>query len=169
MRTALFFCIVVMISTNLFSQENARKVRRKEADSIAFNNIVQLIESNCYKFAATQVLPHASQSIVFTTDEYFVTINKDSIHCSLPFYGRAYTVDPFEWGGFHFSAVITDYKMKVNNRKQKIEIGVTTKTRKENYKLFFTITGNKNASLTVASNNRSTISYWGNIEDLKIN
>jgi len=167
MKKIEVFCVMMLISMSLFSQGLSKKEIRYQADSVNFSNLQQLIETKNFEFSATQVLPQSSQSIVLTTNEYGVIIKHDSIFCELPFYGRAYSATPGERGGLHFSEPITDYKMEMSQLKQKIEIAISAKSQNDNFKFYFTITGKENGSLSVNSNNRSGISYWGIINELK--
>lgn len=164
MKTIEIFCVMMLISVSLFSQGLSKKEIKQQADSIAFSNLRQLIEMKNFEFSATHVLPQGSESIVLTTNEYVLIIKHDSIFCDLPFYGRAYQVTPGERGGFHFSKPVTGYKTNMKN--QKIEIEINTVDKNDFFKFFFTLTGNENASLSVISNNRSGISYWGEIKNV---
>jgi len=55
----------------------------------------------------------------------------------------------------------------VNKHKQLIELEIDAKKTNDSYKLLFTLTGEENSSLSIISNNRSNISYWGNLKELK--
>lgn len=167
MKSIEILCVMMLVSVNLFSQGLSKKEIRQKADSVAFTNLQQLVDNKNFEFSASHVLPLQGQSIVLTSDEYSVIIKHDSVFCNLPFYGRAFYVNPGESGGFHFSEPITNYQIKVNKHKQLIELEIDAKKTNDSYKLFFTLTGEENSSLSIISNNRSNISYWGNLKELK--
>jgi len=160
-RKIVILGLMLIISANTFSQGISKKEIRKKSDSTEFINIQRLIGSKNFEFSANQVLPQSSASLTLTTNEYWVKIKQDSIFCELPFFGRVYNINPFNTGGFYFSNIVTDYQVKVNQRKQKIEIVISSKNQNDYLKFFFTIIGNKNASLSVMSDNRASISYLG--------
>jgi hypothetical protein len=162
-KTVLLFGIMVTISANLFSQELSKKEMKRQADSIEFSNTLQLIETKQFIFSATQALPQGSPSIVLSTGEYSVRMKNDTIVCYLPFYGRAYSADLVQGGGFDFSGVIDEYEIAVNSKKHKIEITMKGRSRGENYRFHLSVASNGSASLSASSDNKSTISYWGDI------
>jgi hypothetical protein len=167
MKAFIIFCVLIMSSISLFPQGLSKKEIRRQADSTAFKNLTEWIGSRNFVFTATQVIPQSSPSRMLTTQEYTVVVKEDSVFCDLPFFGRAFSIAPGETGGFHFAEPIADYTIEVNMRRHKIEMNLKTKTRSDYFNLHFTIYSKKSASLSVISNNRSGISFRGELEDIE--
>lgn len=166
MKTIETFCVVMLISVSLFSQGLSKKEIKHQADSIEFSNIQQLIDTRNYEFSVHQILPLGGQSIVTTSNEYSVVVKNDSVYSDLPFYGRAYRVNLSDRGGFFFSEPLTGYVTKCDTRKKTIQINFNVKSPDDDIRFNLTVTGKENASLSVISNNRSGISYWGEVKNI---
>ncbi len=163
MKQIILLSILLLLSAPLFSQNQCVKRQKHITDSIDFAGLLNMAENKSFQFSAEQVLPLAASAIHVGGDGYFVTVKNDSVFCELPFYGRAYNVSINERGGFHFKEPITDYKLKVNNKRSKIDITLKVNIPHDNVVFHFTLTGKENSSLSLTSNNRSSISYWGDI------
>ncbi|MBP7509423.1 MAG: DUF4251 domain-containing protein [Prolixibacteraceae bacterium] len=166
MKKIFILSILLLLSAPLFSKNECIKRERHIKDSIEFADLLNMAESKSFLFSTEQVLPMSASAIHVGGDGYYVTVRNDSVFCELPFYGRAYNVNLNERGGFHFEEPIINYKLKVNNKKSKIDITIKVNIPRDNVVLHFTLTGKENSSLSVTSNNRSNISYWGDISNL---
>jgi hypothetical protein len=165
MKKIILLSILLLLSASLFSQNNCAKRQKHTADSLEFAGLLNMAENKCFKFTAEQVLPLAASAIYVGGDGYYVTVRNDSVFCELPFYGRAYNVNLNERGGFHFKEPVTNYKLKVNSKRSKVDITIKVNIPRDNVVFHFTLTGKENSSLSVTSNNRSNISFWGDISN----
>ena len=149
-----------------FSQETGKKELRKQKENTEFISTEALIDSMKFKFNASHALPQDGPSIDLTTNPNYLIIKGDSIYCSMPFFGRAYNVNYNDRGGFHFAGIVENFKKNENSKKMKIELKFKMKSPMDSYQFLMTITGSKNTSLTIISNKRASISYWGEIDIL---
>jgi hypothetical protein len=158
---------LLFLSIQSFTQEPTKKEIRKQKETEEYNATVALINSKKFEFTANQALPQGSSSIDLTSNPNYLTIKNDSVYCEMPFFGRAYSVDYNGPGGYKVTGIIYDFEINNNTKKQSINIGLKLKGPTDNYQFRLNITRDKNATLTITSNNRASISYWGIIDELK--
>lgn len=159
----LFFTVLITV---------AGCTSQKSFTNSPFNNMVQ---ERAYTFVATQAIPtedaRYNTRLMFPnganlyqlTSRYDVRVTPDSVIAYLPFFGRSFTapLDPSK-GGIKFTSVKFDYKQSM--RKGNYEIEITPNDTQEVRNLFLSISPGGYASLRVLSNNKTPISFNGNIE-----
>ena len=149
--------------------QETKKMSRKEKKAAREAKLIEdtktALESNSFVFAATQMIPSGGRSRTLTSS-YEARIENDTITCYLPFFGRAHTVS---YGGsespMDFTQPIEDYSFEKVKKGYEIKFSVNNKSDRLNF--FFQIADNGSSSLSVTSTNRSTISYYGNIEKVR--
>ncbi|ADY51955.1 hypothetical protein Pedsa_1389 [Pseudopedobacter saltans DSM 12145] len=145
-------CLVITVllgSVTLFAQVKGDKLK-------------QLIKDQEYVFVAQSALSQRGTNINLTS-EYDLKVGKTQIESYLPFYGRAYTapMDPTE-GGIKFTSKNFKYKEKLG-KKGGWEIVIVPTDYKEINSMALSISENGYATLSVNSNQRSNISFYGYI------
>lgn len=153
-----------------FIQSFAQEISKKELKGIKekeeYNSTVALINGRRFEFIANQALPQQGSSIDLTTNQNYLMIKDDSVFCFMPFFGRAFNIGYNEPGGFQVTGIIENFEKEENTKKMKIILEFKLKGSADSYQFHLNISGNKSASLTILSNNRATISYWGEIREL---
>jgi hypothetical protein len=102
------------------------------------------------------------------TSEYDLSVKKEQVVASLPYYGRAYSANIGQsGGGIEFTSSLFDYTTALG-KKGGWDISIKPKDVKEDvYRLFLHISSTGIASLQVSCNNRQSISFNGIIKSLK--
>lgn len=136
-------------------------VMAQETDAVKVKNMV---ESQNYVFKARMVIPQTGSSRQLS-DEYDLTISKDSIISYLPFFGRAYqpTLDPSK-SGIKFTSTSFEYSKEVIKKNKGWQITIIPKDVTDVQKMYLTIYNNGNANLDVINTNRQGISFSGYIK-----
>jgi hypothetical protein len=80
---------------------------------------------------------------------------------SMPFFGRAYSGAYGGDGGIEFDAAPEEFS--IESKKDNHIVSVVVKGKNDTYRLILTVTTSGSASLSINSNNRSSISYQGSI------
>lgn len=113
-------------------------------------------------FTARTATPQ-SGSFIQLNSPYDFRVSGDTVISYLPYYGRAYTA-PLNTSdaGFTFTTTDFTYKTEAKN-KGKQETIIEAKVPGDTYKFYFTFYEDGNAQLQVASNNRQSISFAGNV------
>jgi hypothetical protein len=147
--------MLIFIYSIAFGQNNLIEKIKTHTDSI--------ILSQNFTFVASQALPTRGESHHLNGD-YVLKITKDTIQSFLPFYGRAYTAsfDPND-NGIKFISKDFEYNIKID-KKGNYEIYIRPKDTLNGYQLYLSISQNGYANLSVNSNNRETISFYGKVK-----
>lgn len=168
MKTKYIFTatlLVIMLSKG-FSQEVSKKEQKQAQRQISQQQIEMILNSGEFIFKAGYVIPIGGRLINMTTNPGYVRFNKDLMDGNLPFFGSATT-------GIGFSG---DVAIRFNDKPQSFTTGKLKKSyeveatvRGENgvYRISLNIPFAGPSTLTVSSNNRSTISYKGQVYQLK--
>ena len=129
-------------------------------------NILEKVDAKEYVFNATMALPSGHKSVPLSYG-YSLKVSGDTVHCYLPYYGRAYVapMTPDE-SGIKFNT--TDAKYSVKEKKSSREIKIVASNAKgRSITLNLDIQASGQASLRVNDPDLSVISYFGNVETLK--
>lgn len=172
MKSKLSVCLVLfalLINTG-FSQDKSKKELRKEQkekEKIEKEKRTEtLIEAKSFVFTAKRALPSGARSIDLTGDNYFVTFQADMIESIMPFFGRAFAGAGYgNDNGMRFKGEPKTYTIKKGKKNYDIEVVVSDTN--ETYNLTLTVSFQGSASLFITSNNRSAISYQGQLGPIK--
>jgi hypothetical protein len=158
---------LLLLSFLSYSQEMSKKELRKVKESEEFNATLALINTKNFEFSANQALPMEGPAIDLTTNPNYLIIKGDSVYCAMPFFGRAYNINYNESGGFHFSGTLENFKIDENSKKSTVNLSFKCKDTSDDYRFHMSINGGKSASLSILSDKRASISYWGELDSIK--
>ena len=165
MKTKLLILLVLFcfLSLPLLAQEKSKKELKAERELQKQKEIKGLIESKKFVFEAQKVIPQGGRLLNLDYNTYFLKFNEIKTTCDLPFFGRGFNV-PYGGGdgGIKFEGVPDN--IQIEKKKKSYNIKTTVKGKDDVYNLFFTVFFDGGATLSVNSNNRSSISYDGEIE-----
>lgn len=146
-----------------FTQDISRKARREKNKIEKQRLIDSLMNSKEFVFEAKRALPQGGSSVDLTGNINFVKFHPEKIESYLPFFGRAYSIDYGGDGGIKFEGKPSGYTIVRRKGGKGFEVNATIRTPRDNYKLIIFVSPEGNASLTINSNQRSVISYDGDI------
>jgi hypothetical protein len=171
MKNKVSVCILLfaLILNAGFSQEKSKRELRKEQkekEKIEKEKQTEaLIDAKSFMFTAKRALPTGARSIDLTGDNYSVTFQTDLIESILPFFGRAFAGAGYgNDNGMRFKGEPKTFT--VNKAKKNYEIEAVVSDNNETYNLTLTVSFQGSASLFITSNNRSAISYQGQLEPI---
>jgi len=154
----LYFLLVVP----LFSQEKSKKELKKEKQIEMQKAVENLVESKVFTFIARTANPQGARSVNLASNPNYVNFNPDLTEGKMPFFGRAYSGVSYSGNvGIEFSAKPDQYE--VEKSKNKWMVKVVVKGGSDTYRITLDISSSGLASMTIISNNRSTISYNGEL------
>lgn len=143
--------LFILITATTHSQQKTEKHQHTEA----------LLNSREFVFNAERAVPLNSQSIILSST-YYLKVHKKTIESHLPYFGRAYSGMPYGGdSGIMFNTELSEYEMIKN--KKNYEIRATVKDENDVYRLSLTIGLEGDASLSISSNKKSSISYLGTV------
>ena len=164
----LLFCLLVF--TVGYSQEKTRKQLREEAKIEKVKEILLLIDSKEFVFIAKRALPQGFRTIDLTTNTNFIAFKPDFIRSEMPFFGTGYSgIGYGRDTGLKFEGKPLDFS--IVKTKREYVLHATVRGEGDYFKITLSILDQGSATLTINSNNRSAISYYGDIFkiDNKIN
>lgn len=160
-KVSILVVLVSFLSFQGFAQEKSKKELKAERELQEQIEIHALLDAKDFVFDAEKLYPQSGRMIILDYNTYFLKFTSENVKCDLPFFGRGFNVGYGSDGGIKFEG--KPENIKIEQTKKKYTIKATVKGEKDVYDLFFTIFFDGGTSLSVNSNNRSSISYDGKI------
>ena len=134
----------------------------QEKDPVALKN---MLESKTFVFKARTAYPQTGTSRILTP-EYDVKFNTDKIVSFLPYFGRAYSANPYSGeGGIKFTS--TDFSYVAKQSKKGWRVTIIPKDANAVQQLYLDVSSSGYATLQVTSADRQNISFHGVVEKNK--
>lgn len=161
-KVSVFMVSFLLLTTIVFSQEKSRSALKEEKKIDTQKQIEDMVNAREFVFVARIALPQGYRSVNLTTNPNSVKFHPDLIESDMPFYGTAYSgIGYGSDSGLNFKGKPGDFK--VVKDKKNFQVNVTVRGENDNFHLMLAISFEGSASLSIISNNRSTISYQGEI------
>jgi hypothetical protein len=165
-KTPVLLLLLFLLTVCGFEQEKSRKQLREEKKIEKQKQIDSLVNTREFVFVARTALPTGYKTVNLTTTTNYVRFRPDLIESYMPFYGRAYSGVGYGGdAGLKFEGKPEEYTF--TKGKKNYQITSTVKGTNDTYMLTLSVSFGGSASLTINSNNRSVISYNGEIEALR--
>jgi hypothetical protein len=142
-----------------------KKKSKQEKRDEAFKETIRLVESEQFIYVPDRAFPQGYRSIDLTSNYGFIKILGDKAEADMPFFGRGFQPNYGGNGGIKFDGEITNKKIELNEKKRMISYSFEVKD-KDHFRINMEIGYSGGASVSVTSNNRSHISYQGDIAKL---
>ncbi|MCC9071150.1 DUF4251 domain-containing protein [Flavobacterium sp. F-65] len=168
MKTKLSILLVLscFLSVSVFAQKKTSKELKAEKELQQQKQIEALIDSKNFVFEAQKISPQGGRVIILDYNTYFLKFNPEKVTCDLPFFGRGFNIGYGSEGGIKFEGVPEN--VKVEKKKKYYNLKAIVKGKDDIYNLIFSIFFNGSTTLSVNSNNRSSITYYGEISAPKV-
>jgi hypothetical protein len=164
MKTKVFTLVVffALIVAPGISQEKTKKELKEERKLEKMNLVEALVNAREFVFVARTANPMGYKSVNLTTNPNFVKYHPDLIESEMPYFGTAYSAVGYSGDtGLKFKGKPEEYT--VVKKKNGFQIDATVKGESDNFRLSLMVGFEGSSSLSITSNNRSTISYNGEI------
>ena len=154
--------LLFLIGTVPVMAQTTDKKAEKEKKRIELENAISaLVESKTFEFRANRALPTGYKSVDLTTNPNFVKFKPDLIVSEMPYFGKAYSVTYGRDGGLKFEGKPEVYT--IEKKKKNYEIEVKVKDKNDYFTINLTVAFEGSSSMSISSNNRSSISYNGEV------
>ncbi len=150
---------LVFVFANGWCQNSDKSSNKMQA----FEQLIVMIKDKPIEFVAQRAFPMGYKSMDLFSNPNYLRISGDSAYVSMPYFGRAYSVTPGERGGFHFEGILQKKELEVDDEKRRITLAFSINEDSDQYQFYLEIVGKENASLSINSNDRSPISYNGEV------
>jgi Domain of unknown function (DUF4251) len=161
-KLSILACLMLITMTSAYSQEKSKKELKEEEKLQKQQQIETLINSKDFVFKARYALPMGAKQVDLTTNPNYVKFNPDLMDGYMPFFGTASSGIGF---GSDNTIKFKDKPESFNIVKNKKNFQVDAKVKGENdiYRVSLSVSFEGSSSMSIISNNRSTISYQGAI------
>lgn len=166
-KTAILVLFLSMIVTASYAQEKSKKQLRAQRKIEKEKQIASLVDSKEFVFIGRTALGQGFRSIDLTANSNYVEFKPDKIKSEMPFFGRAYSGVAYSSrdGGLNFEGSPKEFT--IEKGKKDYQIKATVKGDTDVYTLFLSVSFGGSSTLTISSNNRSSISYNGEIKAIE--
>lgn len=163
-KISILSILIVLYFTAGFAQEKTKKQVKAERKIEKQNQVEAMINARTFVFTARTAIPQGYKTVNLNTNMYNVSFEPENINSYLPYYGRAYSgIGYGNDSGLKFEGKPEEFT--VTKGKKNYTVKAVVKGERDQFSLMLTVSFEGSASLTVNSNNRSTISYNGVISE----
>ncbi|MFV8340935.1 DUF4251 domain-containing protein [Flavobacterium sp. XS2P39] len=168
MKTKMLFLVLFLslIVSSGYAQEKSKRQLRAERKIEKEKKTASLVDSKEFVFIGRTALPQGFRTIDLTTNSNYVEFTPDKITSEMPFFGRGYSGVAYSGDvGLKFEGNPKEFTVKKGKKNYQIKTVVKGDT--DVYTLFLSVFFEGSATLTINSNNRSSISYNGEIRPIE--
>lgn len=161
-KLSILFLLAMLSFSSGYAQEKSKKQIKEERKIEKQNQVEAMVNAKVFVFTARTALPQGYKTVNLNTNMYNVSFSPEIINSYLPYYGRAYS--GMSYGndtGLKFEGKPEEFS--VTKGKKNFNVKAVVKGENDVFDLSLSISFEGSASLTVNSNNRSPISYNGEI------
>ena len=161
-KSLITIVLLTLMMTSAFSQEKSKKELKEEEKLQKQKQIEELINTKNFVFKGRWALPMGAKQVDLSTNPNYVKFNPDLMDGYMPFFGTATSGIGF---GSDNTIKFKDKPESFNIVKNKKNFQVDAKVKGENdiYRISLSVSFEGSSSMSIISNNRSTISYQGEI------
>nr|WP_288834801.1 DUF4251 domain-containing protein [uncultured Flavobacterium sp.] len=160
----ILLCFNILIG---FSQEKTRRQLRSEKNLEKQTAIEKLIEAKEFQFVARNSNSQTFRMIDLSIIPNFIKFKPDFIKSEMPFFGRGFS-------GLGYGGSDTGLKFEgkperflISKVKKGYQIDVTVKGQQDLFNMTLFVSFQGSSTLTIISNNRESISYFGEISAIE--
>jgi hypothetical protein len=158
MQLVLLFLIGALPSV---AQPSDRKAQKEKKRMEKEKDVATLVDSKTFVFKATRAIPTGFKSMDLTTNPNFVKFSPELIVSEMPYFGRAYSVSYGGDAGLKFEGKPEVYT--VEKKKKAYSLEARVKSSNDYFTIHLSVGFEGSSSMSISSNNRSSISYNGEI------
>jgi hypothetical protein len=159
------FCLVAFIALIVspgISQEMTKKELKEERKLEEMKQVDTMVNAKEFVFVARTANPMGMRPVDLTTNPNFVKFQPELIDSYMPFFGQAYSGVGYGGDtGLKFKGKPEVFTIVKNKKNYQIDASVKGET--DFFRISLQVSFEGSASLSITSNNRSTISYTGEI------
>lgn len=165
-RVTILILILSIVMTTGISQDKTRSELKEERKLEKQKQIEAMVNSKNFVFVAQTVLPSGMEAVNLSLNQSYIKFQPDLIDSYMPFFGRAYSGVGYGTDtGLHFKGI--PEKFTIEKKGKTFQINVVVKGETDIFSLSLSVGFEGSTLLSISSNNRSTISYQGEISALE--
>lgn len=158
MKKILFLSLFIA----LIACSNQYNTPRNAKQAATMSEVEKMLTSGDYKIKMTSATPSGGR-LINLNDNYTIEIRNDSSIAWLPYFGRSYRAPmSTDESGIRFKEPIKDYTL-TTTRKGMYQIKMQVKDPYDYYTINMDISPTGSASVRINSNNKTQISFFGDV------
>jgi hypothetical protein len=162
-RLMIFIFAALFLAAGSLDASDRRNRKQDENERREqFSEMAERIEKGDFVFRARRAHPTGAPTVDLTGRNSIMAFENGRAEARLPFFGRARNIRYGQRGGINFRGDMYDVRLDKNHDRMRIRYSFTVRDF-DTYRVSMDISHNGTASVTVISNNRSQISYHGEI------
>lgn len=170
MRTeyALLLISLTLSGCGVFSGGERSEARQQELEE-AYQQYSRMISDGNFVFTVQSINPTGGRTMQ-ATSTYTMRAEEGTYEANLPYFGRAYTAPYGSGGGIRFEGEPEDREIEKDPSKRTTRLIFSigdVEISNEQYRVTLEISASGYGTLTVNSQNRQTISYYGKISGIQ--
>lgn len=142
------------------------KASKKEKRVVEFENTALLVESGNYIYKVQSANTGGGKTIQ-VSPPYSMKASKGNYEATLPYFGQVYQANIGGSGGIEFNGIPQDLKISKNTDKLSITVSFAITNSGEKYNANLVIGSNGYGTMTIYSQRRQAISYYGRISEVE--
>ncbi len=161
--TVLFFALIIPLNA-----QSKKELKKQKAEK-EYAATKELINSKNFVFEADWATTQGGKRINLTTNPNFLKVKGDQVSADMPYFGVAQSAIGYGGGdtGIIFEETPKKYNVEFNDKKTKAVIKFDANNKSESFNVILHVYKNGNASLSISSSKRNSISYDGKITAIK--
>lgn len=165
MKTVKIVIVLLIVSLGYTYGTTLDKRDRKARKKAKIEKVKSLLDSKMFTFTP-QSLTTSKGYTHNLTSTYELTLRNDSAFAYLPFWGRSYTaIMGTEESGIKFTDLAKDIKFE--QKKNLLMIKFESSGKVDKYEVTMKVSPEGYTSVSVNSNNKSRISFYGQIDEIE--
>jgi len=161
-KISVLMVLLLFIGTTLFAQEKSKKQLKVERAIEKQRQIEVMVNAKEFVFVGRTAMPTGFKTMNLTTNTNYVKFHPDRIESYMPFFGTAYSGIGYGGdNGLKFDGKPENYS--VTKGAKNYQVIASVKGTNDFYNISLSVSFDGSALLSINSNNRSSISYNGEI------
>ena len=161
--------VLIVVFFFLFSftnaQEKSKKELKEEKKMALQKEVEMLVNSREFIFIGQTAFPIGYKTVNLNANSNYVKFHADYIESRMPYFGKSYgTAANSTDVGLQFEGKPTEFTVKTGKKNH--DITAVVKSETDTYTINVTVGFDGASTLSIISNNRSNISYGGQIYPL---
>lgn len=162
LSTLLFFSLMLLLGCGGAKERNEKDLQDLE-------ELMELVESREFEIENTWAIPLGGGRVNLIGNPNSITFKGDSVEVYLPYFGVRHSGGDYGGrdGGIKFEGPVENLVIREDKVKKNIFITFEQNREIENYEFLIRLYPNRNAYTSVNSSQRNSISYQGEVKELK--
>ncbi len=164
-KVLILWLMVFSLTIPASAQKADRKKARMEQRADQEKKVTALMSAKEFVFTAQRAFPQGYKSIDLTANPNFTNFQPELIEGAMPFFGRGYSIPYGGDAGLKFKGKPESFT--ISETRQGFAVKAVVKGSNDLFQISLMVSSSGVASMTITTNNRSSISYNGKVEALK--